>query len=188
MKVFINPGHAPNGQPDQGAVNQKNGMREADQALELGLLVRGYLLKAGCDVMLLQSDNLCGEAAGPNVVRTANDSGADLFVSIHCNAFNGKARGIETLCYGQQPGRHLAACIQHQLMAALRKIDPDSPNRGVKKRPDLAVLHCTAMPAALVEAGFIDNTEDAWLLYQYKDDIARAIARGVTDWERDMGK
>lgn len=28
MRVFINPGHAPNGNPDQGAVNPITGVRE----------------------------------------------------------------------------------------------------------------------------------------------------------------
>lgn len=29
----------------------------------------------------------------------ANSWGADLFISIHCNAYNGTARGTETLVY-----------------------------------------------------------------------------------------
>lgn len=30
MKVFINPGHAPNGNPDPGAVNTTTSLRESD--------------------------------------------------------------------------------------------------------------------------------------------------------------
>ena len=36
--------------------------------------------------------------------------------------------------------------------------------------------------AVLVETAFIDNDEDAEILTNYWDDIARAIARGVTDY------
>jgi N-acetylmuramoyl-L-alanine amidase len=39
------------------------------------------------------------------------------------------------------------------------------------------------MPEILVETAFIDNEEDVQLLINNKDDFARAIARGVTDYE-----
>ena len=38
------------------------------------------------------------------------------------------------------------------------------------------------MPAVLVETAFISNMSDAKKLIENKDDIARAIARGVTDY------
>lgn len=38
MNVFINPGHAPNGNPDPGAVNGTTGLRECDVALAVGNL------------------------------------------------------------------------------------------------------------------------------------------------------
>ena len=40
----------------------------------------------------------------------------------------------------------------------------------------------TAMPAVLVETGFIDNPQDAGLLVEHREEMATAIARGVTDW------
>jgi N-acetylmuramoyl-L-alanine amidase len=40
------------------------------------------------------------------------------------------------------------------------------------------------MPACLVELAFISNEEDAALLKFQADDYARAIARGVTDYEQ----
>jgi N-acetylmuramoyl-L-alanine amidase len=41
------------------------------------------------------------------------------------------------------------------------------------------------MPAVLVETGFIDS-KDTNLLTRHGDDIARAIARGVTDYGQDI--
>ena len=38
------------------------------------------------------------------------------------------------------------------------------------------------MPAVLVEVAFISNEDDVQLLINNQDDIARAIARGVTDF------
>lgn len=43
MKVFINPGHAPEGNPDPGACNVYTGFRECDVAAEVGSLTAHYL-------------------------------------------------------------------------------------------------------------------------------------------------
>jgi len=56
MKVFINPGH--DFDYDSGAVNPNSGLRECDVAARVGNRVKGYLEAAGCDIQLLQSDNL----------------------------------------------------------------------------------------------------------------------------------
>ena len=47
----------------------------------------------------------------------------------------------------------------------------------------LIVLNSTDMPAALVEMAFVDNDEDAQILTEQADEMARAIARGITDFE-----
>lgn len=153
-------------------------------ALEIGKLVKGYLEAVGYEVRLLQSDNLAGESpVYANVTAEANAWGADLFISIHCNAYNGTARGVETLCYDPAgESGSLALCVQQQLVDTLRTFDVQIPDRGVKQRRDLAVLKYTDMPAVLVETAFIDNVQDATLLRERQDDIARAIARGVTDY------
>lgn len=184
MKVFINPGHDQD--YDSGAVNPNTGLRECDVAAEVGALVVDYLEAAGCECRILQSDNLAGESTYPDrqsdsVCGAANDWEADVFVSIHCNAANTAARGTEVECYDADSGNagsQLAQCIQSQIVDALGTVD-----RGIKSRPALIVLRVTDMPAVLVEMAFIDNDEDATLLTDRMDDFARAIARGVTDYE-----
>ena len=180
MKVFINPGHHIG--VDSGAVNQKYHVCEAQIVHDIAVLLKFYLEAAYVQVEMLQSDNLLGE--NPKyypVVQTANGSGADLFVSLHCNsAENPAAHGTETLVYVSGGEAERAAfCIQRQLVDTLGTID-----RGIKERPGLAVLRGTSMPAVLVEIGFISNEDDVTLLMHQKADIARAIARGITDWER----
>ena len=187
MKVFLNPGH--DLKYDSGAVNPDSGMRECDVAAEVGARVKGYLEAVGIECELMQSDNLAPTAAGRSdfadrqgltVTETANESGADLFISIHCNAANGAAQGTETFAYSADSGEgsKLAECIQNQIVNALGTVD-----RGVKSGPGLLVLKYTDMPAVLVELGFIDNDEDADLLANKRDEFARAIARGVTDYQ-----
>lgn len=183
MKIFLNPGHSPNGCPDPGAVNLGLSIRECDIVSIIGLRVAHLLQEAGCQVSLLQSDNLCGEGEGPNVCECANEFQADLFVSLHCNAADGSARGAEVFCY-EDGGEASAAArfILEQLTTSLKSIDYNFPNRGVKEAPDFMVLRHTDMPAVLVEIAFIDNAQDAFLLLNQQEKIARAIARGVTDY------
>ena len=183
MKVFLNPGH--DLVHDSGAVNPRTGLRECDVAAAVGDLVRGYLENAGCEVRMLQSDNLNWESTYADrqdcsVCDCANEWPADIFISIHCNAANGMAHGTETLIHSEG-GRaeQLAECIQRQIVDSL-----DTTDRGLKERPELIVLRATDMPAVLVELAFIDNDEDAELLMTRQDDFARAIARGVTDYEQ----
>ena len=190
MKVFINPGH--DIKYDSGAVhydtNVNVDLRECDVALKIGTAVQKYLEVAGCECYLMQSDNLAPTPAGRSdyndrqgmtVTETANEWGADIFVSIHCNAATGTARGTEVECYNRMSnGGNLAQCIQSKLINSIDTVD-----RGVKEMTDLLVLRYTDMPAVLVETAFIDNDDDMLVLVEHWDDIARAIARGVTDYE-----
>ena len=179
MKVFVNAGHSPNGNPDPGACG--HGLRESDVTAQVGHLVEGYLVAAGCEVQTLQSDSLS------EVCNAANAWGADVFVSIHCNsAASEYARGVETFSYPYSvAGKDIAGCIQRQIVDAFGKIDPDFPDRGLKTA-NFYVVRNTDMPACLVEMAFISNEDDAALLKHHADDFARAIARGVTDYEQSL--
>lgn len=168
MKVFINPGHDID--VDSGAVNPVYGTRECDVARDAGKMLARYLSTAGCDVRVVQSDDL------GNVCEQSNSWGADVFVSLHCNAFNTQARGTETL-YKSLNGQRLANCVQSQIINSINTVD-----RGVKKRDDLWVLNGTDATAVLVEMAFIDNEDDHSLLMNDLDTIVRAIARGITDY------
>lgn len=179
MRVFLNPGH--DRDYDPGACHW-SGTREADIAWEIGNKVAEYLENAGVETKVMQSDNLCGwdcdrwdrpEAVCP----TSDEWGADLFVSIHCNAFDHSAKGTEVEYYSET-GAIAAQFIQDQIVGALGTVD-----RGVKFRGDLMVLKHTDAPAVLVECAFIDNDEDHEKLVNRTDEFAAAIARGITDFQ-----
>ncbi len=177
MKVFLNPGHAPNGHPDPGAVNEETGLRESDVALAVGKSAASYLNAAGVETELLQSDSLY------DICEAANNSNADIFVSIHCNAAEAEeVNGTETwACAGSYRGSMLASCIQNQIVDAL-----DTTDRGVKIATPgvngLYVLTNTDMPAVLVELAFITNPSDEEILANAQDALSRAVALGITDY------
>lgn len=168
MKIFINPGHCPG--VDSGAVG--NGLKECDVALRIGTRVKNYLEKMGMETVLLQMNSLSG------ISDAANESKANLFISIHCNsAATDTAHGTETFHWNDSAeGQRLAAKIQYQITNSI-----DISNRGIKTA-NYAVLRLTDMPAVLVETAFINNSGDAKLLVEKEDEFARAIARGVTDY------
>lgn len=166
MKVFLNPGHAPNGHPDPGAVNSETGLRECDVALAVGESAASYLNAAGVETELLQSNSL------EEICEAANTSDAE------------EANGTETwACAGSYRGSMLSSCIQRQLVDALGTTD-----RGVKIATPgvngLYVLTNTGMPAVLVELAFITNPGDEDILANAQDALARAVARGITDYEQ----
>lgn len=177
MKIFIDAGHNYSG-ADMGAGG--NGMREQDVTFSIADKLRVLFISAGYEVAM--SRNQKTENVGTSLsdslkkrANMANSWGAELFISVHCNAFNGKAKGTETLVYSfGSRAEEYAEKIQRSIVTAL-----GTENRGVKERKDLAVLRLTSMPAVLIETAFIDNPEDAILLRDRQDDFARAIFEGV---------
>ncbi len=167
MKIVINGGHMPS--VDPGAIGSRT--TEAEITQKLMLLVMAYLEKAGCEVMAVQTADLA------EICDVTNRWGADILVSIHCNAFNQKAKGTETFAYyGSREGDALAHHIQSQIVTSLA-----TTNRGVKEAGYYVLKH-TKCTAVLVETAFIDNKGDEQLLLDKTDEFARAIARGVTDY------
>ena len=177
MKIFINPGHAPDPLDDPGAVNARLGLKESIVARRIGERTATYLANVGYEVKVFQFDGL------KEICNEANRWDADLFVSIHCNAANGIARGTETF-YARysKAGHRLAEYINDQIVGSIER---DYPywNRGAKEA-GYYVLMNTEMPAVLVETAFIDNDSDAEILIEQEDEFARAIARGITDYCR----
>ena len=130
------------------------------------------LRSRGHEVLSVQSDSLAA------IVGASDGFGAEVFVSIHCNAANTVAKGTEVECYGPGEGERLAQCIQNQIVGSLGTVD-----RGVKHMPKLLVLRKTLMTSVLVEMAFIDQDEDCQLLTEKTDEFARAIARGISDYQ-----
>ena len=173
MKVFINPGHAPNGVPDPGAVNPMSGRRECDIAYQIAQKLKEQLNSMRIMSEILQSDSLS------LICNSANRSDSDLFVSIHCNASAlHNAKGTETWYFNNSGnGRRLAELIHREIV----KDVPGILNRGIKEG-SFYVLRNTDMPAVLIETAFIDNPIDEQLLVNYNNNFARAIAQGIFNY------
>ncbi len=171
MNIFINPGHS---DVDPGAIGY-SGTKEAELVASVGMLTQESLLSAGHQVVLLQHDELW------EICAAANDSEADIFVSIHANAFvDSRVYGTECFYHADsEAGRSLAECIQYSLLDCLPLRD-----RGVKTA-EFYVLKYTLMPACLVELGFLTNPAEERLLCDQTEEFARALAYGISCYGDD---
>jgi len=172
--IVIDPGH---GGSDPGAIGI-TGLREKVVNLAVAQHLVNMLKDAGAKVLVTRS----GDQSVSNQQRVdlANDAGADLFISIHANAFsNPESNGTETHYCGKNSSttasKYLAQQLQRELVPALGLRD-----RGVKAN-SFFVLTKTNMPAALVELGFLTNAEEEKLLGEKKTQqaAAEALFRGI---------
>ena len=179
--VVIDPGH---GGPDSGAIGI-GGLRETDVVLDVSKIVTNILNKKGVKVKMTRRNEIDLDLR-PRVAM-ANDTNADIFVSIHANASVGKKRninGLETFYYSGWKGRLLAEKIQKQIV----KVSPGSPDRGVR-RGGYFVLKQTNMPAVLVEIGFVTGRLDGSRLGKemHRERVAYSIAKGILEYLKRMG-
>jgi len=179
--VIIDPGH---GGPDPGAIGIR-GIRETDVVLDVSKIVKQLLSEKGVRVRLTRKSEI--DLDLPPRVLFANRTGADIFVSIHANASQGKKRninGLETFYYRGWRGRLLAKRIQKHIL----RVSPGSPDRGVKQGR-FYVIKNTRMPAVLVEIGFLTGRLDARRLEKsiHRKRIAYAIAKGILEYLSKVG-
>ncbi len=182
IKIFIDQGHNP---VNPNAGSEGNGYREQDITYRIGVDLAALLnanpqfsarLSRQNSTELLGTTNTTSLSARTNA---ANAWGADYFISLHTNAAaSSQATGTEAFVYSTvTPAYELAQEI-------VKKISEDAGlvNRGVFVRPGLYVLKRTAMPAVLVEMGFITNARDARLMATQPQLFANAIYQGILEY------
>jgi len=176
-KIYIDQGHNPVN-PNAGA--EGNGYREQDIVFEIGLRLSALLRSYGFETRLSRPtpDIILGTSNSSSLrarVSDANSWGADYFISLHTNASNvTTASGSEAYVFRlESEAAVLAENILEQLNFAT-----GLPNRGVYARPSLYVVRRTAMPALLLELGFISNPYDASLMVNNPGLFAQGIANG----------
>ena len=177
--VVIDAGH---GGSDTGAVGPR-GTTEKAVALAVALKTEKILQDEGFKVVMTRRTDI--DVAAPNASNTAElqarvnkaPSQADIFISIHCNAFsNPKSNGMETYYYGSSAKAQKLAKLMNEELAKYGGLF----NRGVKVA-NFYVLKHTKCPATLIEIGFITNPDEEKLLAseKYQNKLAGAIASAV---------
>lgn len=187
--VVIDPGH---GSPDGGATGH-SGTLEKDINLAIANKLGSYLQQGGAHVIYTReddnavTDNLNAKikeikrADLSNRKNLKNNSGADLFISIHMNKFEqSKYKGAQVFYPGNSPeSKKLAETIQQSITEFA---DNTNYREAKDSNNDIFILNDSKIPSVLVECGFLSNPEEeAKLMSQeYQSEIAYAIFGGIS--------
>jgi N-acetylmuramoyl-L-alanine amidase len=199
VDVGLDPGHS---NADVGASG--GGLRECDLTLEVATRVKALLEEEGLSVSMSRTDNLpLTDFSDPDPTeqirleqeaRVAAVGKTRVFVSIHFNGFgNPSVRGAECYYNGDnegEPSQRLAKGIQNKLLAEVTSAGYDLPDRGVKEDLSAGKPYghffslSGGMPSVLVEAMFLTNPHEAFLLGD--ESIREAVARGIAEgiWQQ----
>ncbi len=178
--VAIDPGH---GGPDPGAIGVQ-GTREKQVNLNVAMLVKANLEKAGAKVLMTRDTDVAvaslrGPGRGELQARTmfANENQADIFISIHHNAaVRPTANGTSTYYFLKTAfDGVLAQSLQEAMLQAGSLAD-----FGVRTANFYVVKNVT-MPAALLEIGFLSNTQEEQIINNpdFQQRIAQGIVTGI---------
>lgn len=172
--VCVDPGH---GGSDQGT--SWEGRLEKDDNLEAALALREALAEYNIYTVLTREEDT--SLTLEERVAIAQKEQADYYISLHRNAAEVDAHGIEVWVSENcsSAAQALAQSVEQGLVEA-----GVQNSRGVRTGSqsgsgDYYVLSHTTMPAILVELGFIQDQEDNRLLDKNMEQYAEAIAAAV---------
>jgi N-acetylmuramoyl-L-alanine amidase len=202
--ICLDPGH---GGKDTG--NRVGGLffwhNEKTYTLALALELRDQLKKLGFKVVLTRSaDNYVELSERPDI---ANRQHTDLFVSLHFNATQAgknEVEGPETYCitpvgaassnaqgeggnFGVTTANHFenqSLELAYQMEKSLVK-NLGVEDRGVR-RARFAVLRDAAMPAILIEGGYMTHPSEGKRIFDaaYRRQMAAAIVKGILNYQK----
>ncbi len=165
----FDPGH---GGTSPGATYQ--GRLEKTDNLNIAIAVARRLQRSGEKVLFTRADDSAVSLS--ERAQYANAVGAEYFVSFHRNSASTVGNGVEVYYHSSlspaSPAAKIATAVQNSLVSL------GFYNRGVKQA-NFAVLRETAMPAILIELGFINNEAENAKLDAEFDLIADAIASAL---------
>ena len=178
--IYIDPGH---GGVDPGTVYKD--IYEKDINLEICLKLQKVLESEGAIVYLTRygdydlSNNSYSRKKSDlnNRAKIINESGADIYISIHLNSISSSTwRGAQVFYDDvNEKNIEIAKLFQEQLKTDLKT------TREVKEISTMLMNRKITIPGILIEVGFLSNPNDRYLLrqndYQYK--ICNSIRNGL---------
>jgi N-acetylmuramoyl-L-alanine amidase CwlD len=194
-RILIDPGH---GGIDPGS-HHNGSFTEKEVVLAVGLELRHLLEQAGAEVLMTRetdedvSRHIPGDSASryqrdmKGRVKLINESGADLFVSLHVNyIYDPTVRGaIVFYCSSRPENKLLAEAIQKNINPVVAvNPRPDQYIHQNTKEGSYLVLNCTEIPGVIVEMAFMTSPDDRELMKQdsYRKKLAQAVLIGIAEY------
>ncbi len=171
--IVIDSGH---GGMDPGKVGVL-GTPEKEINLKIAFKVKDKLEKKNYQVVMTRNEDI--KMGLKERVELIEEQIPELAVSIHQNSFtNSRVKGAQVFYYkGSENGKKAAELLQESIKAT---IDDDN-ERLAKANKDYYMLRNTSVPFAIVECGFLSNSEEEQLLTDdgYQEKMAEAIVIGI---------
>ncbi len=174
LKVCVDPGH---GGTENGSIGC-NGTKEKQVNLKLALKFKAALERAGAQVIMTRMTDQETVSLDERV-NIAVKSNADLLISIHNNSLPDgrdpwKEHGTSTYWYHPQ-STELARVLKDAVVSEVA-----FPDIGCRFQ-NLALCRPTAMPAVLVEVGFMIHPDEFALLLDplVQQQVAEGLLKGV---------
>lgn len=184
--ICIDPGH---GGPWTGAIAPSNGLRECDINLAVSLRLRDLLEAEGIQVTMTRTTDtaLVLDSLSQDLLARAtlaNESRADLFISVHHNAdivSPSDKDDIEIYYARRDPAasKQLATHVLEELSTAF-----SAPENKLLLPGNYSVIRNATMPAILTETAYLthDPTAHDYATGDSIDAEARALFRGVIQY------
>jgi N-acetylmuramoyl-L-alanine amidase len=172
--IVIDAGH---GGKDVGATGQ-TGIHEKDLTLNTALNIKQELAeKTGANIVLTREQDEFLTLA--ERVEFAEKNAADLFISIHFDAFTSNDLAGITTYYNKPADRKLANLIHEEIFEQ----DINTRDRGVAQG-DYRVLRDNQSPSLLLELGYISNREDEQRMQtpDFQNKVAEAVTKGIISY------
>jgi len=156
-----------------GAVNERAGITEFDFNEDLAIRIEKKIRNAEVQRIYRRTYK--------ELPDDINALEPDFVISLHCNAFNGKASGAEVLYYHKsKKGRKMGEILVNHLVEHLKL-----PNRGTKPKTvedrGCPLLRSTKAPCLIAEPFFIDNNSDLARAQEDLDGLAAAYAAAIDE-------
>ncbi|QHI72922.1 N-acetylmuramoyl-L-alanine amidase family protein [Aminipila terrae] len=177
LVVVLDPGH---GEATAGKRSPDGSLREYEFNRAVANKMKNVLEAQGIEVILTVNND--SDPSLSERCEKANNSDADIFVSIHANAFGNGSEwtspsGWEIYYFeGSVLGNQLAEDIAESNFPQIA-----INNRGIKTTSNLYVIKHTSIPSVLIEHGFYTNLQEVQLLKsdEWRDKVASYNAEGI---------
>lgn len=169
-----------------GTVGVATGVWEHELNLEVALMLRDLLLERGYTVVMIRET---GNVTISNAERAqiANKYRADAFIRIHANSVtdNSTVRGALTMCQSSS-NKYNGYLYTESNMLSQYVIDEFCSstglrNRGVSLTDEMTGINWCAVPATIVEMGFMSNPDEDRMMAtaEFKKNAAEGILKGI---------
>ncbi len=189
--IIIDAGHG----GEDGGTTSCTGKLESGYNLEIALRLEDLFHLLGYDTVMIRRTDTSVYTKGETIaqkkvsdlkerVRIANSTENAVLISIHQNYFPDSQYSGAQVFYGNSDGSEdLAKLLQSNLISSL---NPGS-RRQAKKGGGIYLLDKIICPGALIECGFLSNSEEEARLScpKYQKKLVCVIASSVGGWLKD---